>query len=204
MGCEPVHIGLTAAPGAEVADLGVLPEIRWYAVLTHPGREARAERELRNQGYAVFLPLRLVEIRLPGKQRRLATVTRPLYPRYVFAGIEQTGPGQLGVGPIAHTRGVSGVLGDRLGPLAIPAPVMDRQLRRADRQGIVEITEVPADHLFVEGQTARFREESLWRGYTGTICRVDSRGMIQILIDSSVSGWRVEVHYSELLPPDAG
>lgn len=187
-----------------VVDLGVLPVIHWYAVRTHPGREAEAERELLNQNYACFHPLRLVEVRLPGKQRRLEKVKRSLYPRYVFAGIPQIGPGQKSIGSISYTRGVADVLGNSLGPTRIPREVMDKQLRRANRQGVVEVTEVPAEHLFTQGQVVGFREESLWSPYTGTISSVDSGGNIEIWIEAYGNYWPVNVHYSELLPPESG
>lgn len=179
--------------------------VDWYAVLTKPGREVVAVDNLANQSYRTFFPKRLVEIRLPGKQHKRETVMRPLYPRYVFAGIPVVGPPhQLELGPVYNTRGISTVLSDGGGAMRIRDEVMADLMERADHNGVCEITEVPADHLFAEGQVVGFKAKSLWAPFEGTIVGVDSNGMIEIHIDSPVRSWPVTAHYSELLPPELG
>jgi len=171
----------------------------WYAVLTKPGRESGVDARLSDQGYRSFLPKRLVEIRVPGFQRKRETVMRPLYPRYVFAGVPTD---ILELGPVYNTRGVSTVLSDAGGAMRIRHEVMAELFDRADANGVVEITEVPADHLFAEGQVVHFRAKSPFNPFEGTIVRVDSNGMIKVHVDSPVRAWPVDVHYSDLLPPE--
>jgi transcription antitermination factor NusG len=172
----------------------------WYAVLTKPGREGAVDIELRKNGYRCFYPKRLIEIRVPGFRHKRETVRRPLYPRYVFAGVPI---GVLELTPVYYFRGVAGVLGSGGDAIPIRIDVMERLMRRADRNGVVEITEVPAEHLFSQGQVVGFKAESLWHPFKGTIGRVDSNGMIEIHIDSATRSWPVTAHYSELLPPDS-
>ena len=54
---------------------------RWYVVHALPFAEARAEGQLRNQGFQTFQPKRLKTVR---HARRLSTVEAPFFPRYLF------------------------------------------------------------------------------------------------------------------------
>ena len=54
---------------------------RWYLVHTRPNSERKAELNLQAQGFATFLPQIEKTIR---HARRLKTVRRPLFPRYLF------------------------------------------------------------------------------------------------------------------------
>lgn len=173
--------------------------VDWYAVLTKPGREGAVEVNLLEEGYECFAPKRLVEIRLPGKQKKRETVRRPLFPRYVFAGVPT---GVLRLAKVYYIRGVSTVLHDASGPRPVNLRTMTRFMGRADHNGVMEITEVPADHLFAEGQVVRFKVESPFYGFGGTICRVDSNGYIKVLVDSTGFYKTVDAHYSHLMAPE--
>ena len=54
---------------------------RWYLAHTRPNNERKAEFNLRAQGFTTFLPQIEKTIR---HARRLKTVRRPLFPRYLF------------------------------------------------------------------------------------------------------------------------
>src|ERR1700740_1962344 len=54
---------------------------RWYAVHSLPFAEARAELQLKNQGFRTFQPKRQKTVR---HARRLRTVEGPYFPRYLF------------------------------------------------------------------------------------------------------------------------
>src|SRR5260370_41042717 len=59
--------------------------LRWYAVHTQPNRELRANSQLENQGYEVFLPRRLKTVR---HARKLTNVAAPFFPRYLFVRLD--------------------------------------------------------------------------------------------------------------------
>ena len=59
--------------------------MRWYVAHTQPGSEAKASWHLRNQDFAVYLPRSLKRRR---HARRLDWVAAPLFPRYLFIGME--------------------------------------------------------------------------------------------------------------------
>jgi transcriptional antiterminator RfaH len=88
--------------------------ITWYAVYTRPQAEATALQNLLRQGYRAYLPRYRTEIR---HARRRQTVLRPLFPRYLFAGIDR---GSMPWRPILSTFGVAGMVraGDEPKPVA--------------------------------------------------------------------------------------
>ena len=57
--------------------------IRCTAVFTHPHAEAKALEHLLRQGYSAYLPRYRTQV---SRARRRQTVTRPLFPRYLFCG----------------------------------------------------------------------------------------------------------------------
>ena len=74
-------------PEGEHPQLIVYGKERWYVVRTQPHREARAYYQLQNQNYQVFLP------RFPKSRRharKFDTVLAPLFPRYLFVGLDLT------------------------------------------------------------------------------------------------------------------
>jgi transcriptional antiterminator RfaH len=87
----------------------------WYAVYTRPRAETTALDNLLRQGYRAYLPCYRAVI---SHARRRQTVSRPLFPRYLFAGLDRAA---MRWRPILSTIGVSGVV--RTGEE--PAPVPD-------------------------------------------------------------------------------
>ncbi len=87
--------------------------ISWYAVHTQPQAETRALENLVRQGYSTYLPRCRVWV---SHARRRQAMLRPLFPRYLFAGIDRA---TMRWRPILSTCGVSDLVraGDR------PAPV---------------------------------------------------------------------------------
>ena len=102
--------------------------IAWYAIYTRPQAEATAQQNLLRQGYAVYLPCYRTEI---SHARRRQTVLRPLFPRYLFAGIDRA---IMRWRPILSTVGVSGVV--RSGDEPVPvAPEIVEALRAQESAG---------------------------------------------------------------------
>jgi transcriptional antiterminator RfaH len=110
--------------------------ISWYAVYTRPQAEAKALENLLRQGYAAYLPRYRTEI---SHARCRQTVLRPVFPRYLFAGVDRAGRRWR---PILSTAGVSDLVraGDEPMPVAFEiiealreqesAGVFDRLARR--------------------------------------------------------------------------
>jgi transcriptional antiterminator RfaH len=92
--------------------------ISWYAVRTKPLAEARALENLRRQGYRAYLPRARVELR---HARRRRIVLRPLFPRYLFAGLDRS---SMPWRPILSTFGVSDLV--RVGgePARVPPEIV--------------------------------------------------------------------------------
>ena len=70
-----------SGPDVEAAEDGK----RWYAVHAQPHRETRAQVQLANQGFVTYLPKRLKTVR---HARKLATITAPFFPRYLFVALD--------------------------------------------------------------------------------------------------------------------
>jgi transcriptional antiterminator RfaH len=102
--------------------------ISWYAVHTRPHAEMRALENLLRQGYEAYLPRYRTEVR---HARRLQTVLRPLFPRYLFAGVDRTG---MPWRPILSTVGVSDLVRSGDEPLPV-APEIVEALRTQEGMG---------------------------------------------------------------------
>jgi transcriptional antiterminator RfaH len=75
-------------PGIVLANtipLGLVFGQRWFAINTQPFAEARAQRNLENQGFRTFMPRRHKMLR---HARKLITVEAPLFPRYLFIAFD--------------------------------------------------------------------------------------------------------------------
>jgi transcription antitermination factor NusG len=91
----------------------------WYAVYTAPQQEDRVYRALMfGKGVHVWLPKRRYWVR---HARRKEQKERPLFPRYLFACIQQ--PGEFSV--VRGTPGVQSFVGCDGYARSIPDPVID-------------------------------------------------------------------------------
>lgn len=100
--------------------------VNWYLIRSKPASEAVATAHLERQGFTVYFPRLAVPVRRRG---RVVQSIRPLFPRYLFLGVE---PDSQSLGPVAHTRGVSCFV--KFGPVvaAVPLSVVDELRRCAD------------------------------------------------------------------------
>ena len=102
--------------------------ISWYAVHTQPHAEAKALDNLLRQGYRAYLPRGRTEVR---HARRRQLVLRPLFPRYLFTGLDRaTMPWR----PILSTFGVSSVVRAGGEPAPVPAEIVAK-LREREAAG---------------------------------------------------------------------
>lgn len=116
----------------------------WGVVNTHPHRERQAVLNLERQSFVVYLPR---FARIVRHARRTSEVERPLFPGYLFVGID---PQTTAWRPIASTVGVRGIVkfGDR------PALVDDgfvAALRARERDGLIVLPDRP----FEPGESVR-------------------------------------------------
>ena len=103
----------------------------WYVVHTQAHQEARAELNLRRQGFAAWLPLFR---RARRHARRIDHVLAPLFPRYLFVRLD------LSIQPWRAINGTFGVVrllcnGDT--PLAVPDGLVEKIMQRRDGSGTV-------------------------------------------------------------------
>lgn len=98
----------------------------WYAIHTHPCREAVAAMNIERLGLEVFLPRIKQQKSVWGVAK---TVIKPLFPGYLFARFTPTAYLHL----IQYARGVRRVVGNREKPLPV-----DEEIILAVRSGIGE------------------------------------------------------------------
>ncbi|GAF79080.1 unnamed protein product [marine sediment metagenome] len=107
---------------------------QWYVVHTQARQEARAELNLRRQGFEAWLPLFRVARR---HARRIDHVMAPLFPRYLFVHLD------LSVQPwraINGTFGVVRLLCNRDIPLLVPEGLVEEIMQRCDESGTVVLS----------------------------------------------------------------
>ena len=104
---------------------------RWYAVNTQPHQEARADENLRRQGFYSWLPQFR---RLRRHARRTDHVLAPLFPGYLFVRLD---PEIERWRSINGTFGVVRLLCNGDTPLAVPDGLVEEIMQRRDGSGIV-------------------------------------------------------------------
>ena len=107
---------------------------KWYVVHTQARQEARAELNLRRQGFEAWLPLFRRSRR---HARRIDDVLSPLFPRYLFVGLD------LSIQPwrtINGTFGVVRLLCNRDTPLVVPEGLVEEIMQRRDESGTIVLS----------------------------------------------------------------
>jgi len=92
--------------------------ISWYAVFTHPHGEMKALEHLLRQGYSAYLPRYCTRV---SHARRHLTVLRPLFPRYLFAGVDRE---SMRWRPILSTIGVADIVRAGDEPASVPSRIV--------------------------------------------------------------------------------
>lgn len=113
--------------------------ITWYAAYTQPNAEAKAVEHLARQGYSVYLPRYRRSVR---HARRRALVLRPLFPRYLFVGLDRLTQRWR---PIRSTCGVVGLVASGDEPVPVASGIVDG-LRRQESDGAFDLLS-PAGRL---------------------------------------------------------
>jgi transcriptional antiterminator RfaH len=102
--------------------------ISWYAAYTQSHAEDKALDHLQRQGYSVYLPRYRRWVR---HARKRMLVYRPLFPRYLFVGLDRLT--QLWR-PIRSTVGVAGLVSSGDEPVPVPPEIIEA-LRRREGEG---------------------------------------------------------------------
>ncbi len=136
---------------------------RWFVVHTQPNAELRAAAHLRRQEFGVYLPTYL---KRRSHARRIDTVRRALFPRYLFVEMD----GDARWRPILSTAGVVDLVrvGDR--PVPVPSGIIDT-LRACEKSGCYD-----------DNDAARFTPGQLVRVLAGPFA--DLVGRVAALADS--------------------
>jgi transcriptional antiterminator RfaH len=106
--------------------------ITWYTAYTHPGAEAKAHEHLLRQGYATYLPRYRRWVR---HARKRALVLRPLFPRYLFVGVDRLTQRWR---PIRSTAGVVGLVTSAEEPVPVAREIIEA-LRRRQGEGAFDL-----------------------------------------------------------------
>ena len=143
----------------------------WYLVHTRPNSERKAELNLELQGFATFLPRIETTIR---HARRLKTVRRPLFPRYLFVRLDIGRDRWLSIN---STIGVSRLFTQEGRPVAVPFGIVETLLAHSDAGGLTRL-----DRLLAEGQRVRILSGPLAE-FTATVLRLTARHRVDLLLE---------------------
>jgi transcriptional antiterminator RfaH len=160
---------------------------RWYLVHTRPNGERKAEFNLNAQEFVTFLPQIEKTIR---HARRLKTVRRPLFPRYLFCRLDIERDRWLSVN---GTIGVVRLFMQDSRPVAVPVGVVESLLAHSDG-GVARL-----DINLTEGQRVRILSGP-FADFTATLARVDERRRVQVLLEMMGTAVSVSVNRWALAP----
>jgi transcriptional antiterminator RfaH len=161
----------------------------WYVVHTRPHAEEIAARHLDRQGFRVFLPR---FSRRRRHARKVETVIRPLFPRYLFVGLD------LAVDRwncIRSTVGVAGLIchGDR--PTLVPPGVVEGLLDR-EVNGVIAVNDRTN---FRRGDRVQLLDGA-FANLVGIFERMTDGDRVAVLLDLLGRSVRVVLHVDALQP----
>lgn len=160
---------------------------RWYLAHTRPASERKAELNLNAQGFETFLPQIEKTIR---HARRLKTVRRPLFPRYLFVRFDVGRDRWLAV---HNTIGVARLFMQDGRPIAVPAGIVENLLTHSDA-GVTRL-----DFSVKEGQRVRILSGP-FADFTATLARLDQGRRVQVLLEMMGTAVSVLVDRRALAP----
>jgi transcriptional antiterminator RfaH len=159
------------------------PDVRlWYVVQTKPANEDRVKGNLLNQEIEPFLPLLGTNQYSNGK---VIDRIKPLFPNYLFARMDIG----LHYYKVKYTRGVSKILGNGEGPIAISEKVIITIRERMGEDNLVKLEDELKDGDVVEVTSGPFKD---LRGVFQK--KMSGKGRVKILL--SLIGVDVPVQIS--------
>jgi transcriptional antiterminator RfaH len=115
----------------------VAPGPRWYVVQTQPNAERRAATHLVRQGFETYFPRYLKRRR---HARRVDVVPTPLFPRYVFVGVDMAAQRWRS---IQSTTGVARLVCNGEDPAAVPFGIVEKLKAGEDASGFISLAVAP-------------------------------------------------------------
>jgi len=146
---------------------------RWYVVQTHVHSESKAAAHLIRQGYDVYLPRYLKRRR---HARRVDNVAAPLFPRYLFVGLDQETARWRS---IQSTQGVSHLICHSNEPALLSDSVISELRKREDDNGFIRLNPQP---LYVRGDKVRV-VDGVFGDSFGSFEGMADRDRVAILLD---------------------
>ena len=157
--------------------------MRWYAVYTRPHDETRALEHLLRQGYSAYLPRYRSRI---SHARRHQTVLRPLFPRYLFAGLDRT---LMRWRPILSTIGVADVVRAGAEPAPVPPGIIAAIREREDAGGFDRLDSRQSLRL---GELVRVTEGAL-EDMVGRLVELREQDRVVVLLELLGRGVRAQL-----------
>lgn len=154
---------------------------RWYVAFTQANAELRAALHLQNQGFSTYNP-RFLKRRRRG--RKTEQVVAPLFPRYVFVGIDLDHQRWRSVN---GTIGVSYLVCQGERPAPVDECVVEAIAEREDAGGLVQLA---LECIFKPGQSVRVTD-GIFADHLGLYEGLGDRDRIRILL--SLLGREVRV-----------
>lgn len=145
----------------------------WFVVQTQVNSEAKAERNLLQQGFDVYLPRYL---KLRSHARKIDKVPAPLFPRYMFVQVDIA---KQRWRSIQSTLGVSHMVFNGSRPASVADNIIETLKAREDERGMIKLGR-PA-HIAV-GERVRILAGS-FVGSLGFFEGMADRDRVAILLD---------------------
>lgn len=105
----------------------------WYVIHTKSKQERLCAQALASRGFHSYLPMKTVRIR---HARRLQTVSRPLFSRYMFVGLD---PARLPFSEVRKSLGVEWIIQNGHVPVRLKPGVVEA-IRAAEEGGAFDET----------------------------------------------------------------
>ena len=148
------------------------PSMIWYVLQLKPNGLKIAQANLARQGYLSLMPMR--EISQQSKQR-LQSVKRPLFPGYLFFGLDE---GQVNWRSVTNTRGVTRVMTGTAGqPAQIPTEVVDGLISATAQDGLLMTMD---DYQAGDSVSVI---NGPFAGWLAEVTAADDEGRVKLLID---------------------
>jgi transcriptional antiterminator RfaH len=159
----------------------------WAVAATHPHREALASENLTRQGFTSYCPVIMRRVR---HARRAYDSVKPLFPGYLFIGLENW---QTQLRPLSSTLGIRTLVMSGGRPATLPAGFVEN-LRAREIDGRI----AKPERAFQIGQTVTI-QNGPFDGLIGQIVGLRENDRVLVLLDLLKRATRVSVDAKQLV-----
>ena len=170
---------------------GINKDLTWYVVRTNIKCERKAAHSLRRAGIDCYLPT-MREERKNKRTHTYRTSEKALMPRYLFAG---TTLDPYFIRLCEGVEGVLGTFGHRGAPISVSPEAVEQILiaeidlqfdetraARIHRQEEAKTKKATTELRFFPGAEIEITD-GVWKGFSGLVEQVTTRGNVQALVD---------------------